>query len=122
MCFGDHAVEGLYMLQYRKFEDEACCIKKRVTASLTSSCPCFLHNGKYYLPFENTCSKLVATKKDYPSLQQKQRIKTKYQTKLYVFPKETDESLACNPNFHEQISSFWKTFHLWDGFQMSIYS
>ena len=27
--FGDHLTEGLYMLQYRKCEDETCCIRKK---------------------------------------------------------------------------------------------
>ena len=69
--FGDHLIEGLYMLQFRKCEDETCCIRKKESLPPPVPAPVLSADGEHYLPFEDTCRKLSTTDRDCSSLQQK---------------------------------------------------
>ena len=69
--FGDHLIEGLYMLQFRKCEDETCCIRKKESLPPPVPAPVLSADGEHYLPFEDTYGKLSTTDKNCPSLQQK---------------------------------------------------
>ena len=71
MYFGDHLNEGLYMLQFRKCEDETCCIRKKESLPRPVPAPVVSADGEHYLPFEDTYGKLSMTEKDCPSLHQK---------------------------------------------------
>ena len=55
--FGDHLIEGLYMLQFRKCEDEACCIRKKESLPPPVPAPVLSADGEHYLPFEDTSTK-----------------------------------------------------------------
>ena len=69
--FEDNLIEGLYMLQFRKCEDETCCIRKKESLPPPAPAPVLSADGEHYLPFEDTCRKLSTTDRDCSSLQQK---------------------------------------------------
>ena len=59
------------MLQFRKCEDETCCIRKKESLPPTVPAPVLSADSEQYLPFEDTYGKLSKTEKDCPSPQQK---------------------------------------------------
>ena len=69
--FGDHLTEGLYMLQFRKYEDETCRIRKKESLPPPAPALVLSADGEHYLPFQDTYGKLSTTEKDCLSLQQK---------------------------------------------------
>ena len=66
-----HLTEGLYMLQFRKCEDETCCIRKKESLPPPFLAPVHFADGDHYLPFEDTYGKLSTSEKNCPPLHQK---------------------------------------------------
>ena len=66
-----HLTEGLYMLQFRKSEEETCCIRKKESLPPTFLAPVLFADDKHYLPFEDTHGKLFTTEKNCLPLHQK---------------------------------------------------
>ena len=123
--FGDHLTKGLYMLQFRKCEDETCCIRKKQILPPPVPTSVLSADGEHYLRFEDTYGKSM-TDRDCPSLQQKHS-KPKPNTKQnYKFlgsrvvavlecaqcKKTRCISLVCSLNLSLEISNFWRTSFL----------
>ena len=69
--FRDHLTKDLYMLQFRKCEDETGCIRKKESLPPPVLAPVLSADGEHCLPFEDTYSKLSTTDRGCPSLKQK---------------------------------------------------
>lgn len=62
---------GLYLLQYRKCDDETCCVLTSGHLPPPVPAPIMGTDGDHYLKFDDLYGKVQTTEKDCPSLKQK---------------------------------------------------
>lgn len=72
-----HLTKGLYMLQYRKCDDESCCQRKIDLLPPLVPAPVMSPDKVHYLPFDALYGKVKTTETDCPSLQPRSEKKDK---------------------------------------------
>ena len=63
-----HMTDGLYLLQFRKCEDQACCQRLVTVLPPMVPAPIIQPNGDHYLKFQDLYGKVETNEKDCPSL------------------------------------------------------
>ena len=80
-----HLNEELYMLQFRKCNDQICCILRSQKLPPPVPAPVMSSDGQHYLSFEALYGKVDTTEKDCPSLQVKSDKKKATVAKYHKF-------------------------------------
>ena len=63
-----HMTEGLYLLQFRKCEDDDCCKRKVRILPPKVPAPILNPSGEKYMAFDTTYGKITTTERDCPSI------------------------------------------------------
>ena len=92
--FEDHLTEGLYMLQFRKCDNDSCCVKKTELPPPLPA-PVLEPAGDHYLLFTKVYGKIATTEKDCPSLIQKGEKKKEQSVKFKLIASHVVSTLQC---------------------------
>lgn len=94
--FQHHLKEGLYLLQFRKCNNDGCCVKNCEILPPVIPAPVLSPDKQSYLDFDDLYGKVVTTEIDCPSLKKTSGEKKKNQMGMKFLAKKVVSTINCN--------------------------